>query len=527
MNSNKTKIIFFLFFLSQLITAQDFSIYNKEVPFVVINITINPAGDIVVNGTSGQQVTIPGGNDTVITDNAGNVYSVDSQGNASGPYVPAAGGAPTPTNTDGVSSTGQVTQFSSQGVKVKFKTFPEAKYAFDVMPASAPQSIKSQYKKVGNVPLPYKAVVNGEEDKLLAEIDITDSKIKLKDIVFKTQNGALIKADTTGGKSKVLLTVKGSLTYAEEEVLATIKQGDKYKVAGAFKLVHISAKEMNVVLLPLNNQSIPNTVKTELENVYKTIGIKVNVTTGDNITQTGSKITVGNSDFLATYTDDEKAINNKIKALPNYKGNAYYLVYSKLPPSVASIQGFMPLAGQFGYVFPNATLKTPSHELGHGALGLEHPVKNQTNDQQTGWLMDYGTGKLLSHLDWKQINDPKFRLYNFQGDSEGQFAGGYVLTPDLKITSIPGTNSIFTDFDLSNIPVGTLPGFVITKENLSKSYKWVDNQYQNVNDPTDIYQHQIYTNPIKEIKMMLFYNLTNKCNGRFIRIEHNNHITRY
>ena len=74
-----------------------------------------------------------------------------------------------------------------------------------------------------------------------------------------------------------------------------------------------------------------------------------------------------------------------------------------------------------GYVFGTAQQKTAAHELGHGIFKLEHPWKAYgTTQSATPLLMDYSTGEELSHLDWKQINDPAFKLYAFQSQSSGE-----------------------------------------------------------------------------------------------------------
>ncbi|QYS89612.1 fibronectin type III domain-containing protein [Flavobacterium davisii] len=66
-------------------------IVTQTVPFVITTITTNPNGDIIVGGANGEQITIPGGSNTVITGGNGQIYNVDSQGNATGPFVPAPG----------------------------------------------------------------------------------------------------------------------------------------------------------------------------------------------------------------------------------------------------------------------------------------------------------------------------------------------------------------------------------------------------------------------------------------------------
>jgi len=398
---------------------------EEALSFAIKNIVINANGDIVVNGENGEQITIPGGKDTVIIDSSGKVYAVDSNGNGSAQGTePAPGGKPTPENTDGVDKNGQAIAFTAKGVTIAFSG-NESKYAFDAMPKNASATIQKSYKKVDGFALPYKAVVNGDTDTVEAKVIITDTIVKPEKIVFKTQNGANVPF--TRNDKTFILNVKGNQTYAEEEILAVIQQGEKWKVIGAFMLVHISEKEVNLVLVPLNKETqIPPNAENDIKAIYKKAGIKLNITRSQKIdySDADGKIDVGDTDFFETYTSEEQTINNLIKNSINYKTDSYYLIYTDLPASKPSIQGFMALKGQFGYVFSNNNsdnTKIASHELGHGIFGLEHPFKNKSEEGKTDFLMDYGTGLNLWHNDWKQINDPKFRLYLFQGDGEGDF----------------------------------------------------------------------------------------------------------
>jgi len=406
---------------------------EEKVPFVIKDIVINANGDIVVNGENGEQITIPGGKDTVITDSGvvdengkvivpPKVYTVDSQGNGSNQGVAMAeGGKPSPENTDGVDKSGQATAITAKGISIAFSG-NGGKYAFDVMPEKAPENVQKLYKKLGDKALPYKAVLNGDSDTVIATVDLTDSNIKLDSIVFKTENGA--KIDFKRTDKVFVLTVKGNLSYAEEQILATVKQGDKWKVIGAFMLVHISPKEVNLVLVPLNKSTqIPADAEKSLTSIYNKIGVKLNITRSSKVDYADSDkmIEVGDSDFFETYTSEQQIINNSVKKLADYKDNAYYLIYSDLPSNKPSIQGFMPLKGQFGYVFNTDNVAIVGHELGHGIFGLEHPFINKSDERKTNFLMDYSNGQQIWHNDWKQINDPKFKLYLFQTDSQGEF----------------------------------------------------------------------------------------------------------
>ena len=416
---------------------------TQTVPFVITSVTINPNGDIIVSGANGEQITIPGGSNTVITGTnasggSGSVYSVDSDGNVTGPFSPAPGGATTPQNTDGVAANGQTTEFTAQGLTVTFQTTPATKYAWDVVTDTEPSYVKDKYAKVGSTYLPYKAVINGQSDVLEAKIDITDTKIHKKDLVFKTDTGKSISFDSISN----LLTLRGSLSYAEEEVQVAIKQGDKYKIAGAFKLVHLSEKPVNITLVPLNNaSSIPSTASANLQAIYEKVGVKLTIKTAPVISYDGggdNKITTSDSGVFDYYTEEEKAINAQIKALPDYDPRTYYLIYSNVA-SDKGIEGFMALGGQFGYVFPNASNKTAAHELAHGVFALQHPFHSKSDESKTPYLMDYGSGTELWHSDWAQINNPALKYYGFQSSSDGEFAG-IRLTPDWKLFKYDGTS---------------------------------------------------------------------------------------
>lgn len=64
---------------------------------------------------------------------------------------------------------------------------------------------------------------------------------------------------------------------------------------------------------------------------------------------------------------------------------------------------------------------------------LEYSFKGKDDLGNPLRLMDYADGKQFTHSDWKQINDPKLKIYAFQRQGEGAFAGGIWLTPDWKL----------------------------------------------------------------------------------------------
>jgi len=488
---------------------------EETVPFIIKDIVINANGDIVVNGVDGQQVTIPGGKDTVITDAKGNTYNIDKDGNGSNiPTEPAAGGKPTPENTDGVDKSGQATAFTAKGISIAFSG-NGSKYAFDVMPIKPPSALEKLYKKVGDTALPYKAVLNGDTDTVLATVTLTDANIKLDDIVFKTQNGA--KIDFTRNDKVFVLTVKGTLSYAEEQILATIQQGDKWKVIGAFMLVHISPKEVNVALVPTDDVSKNrlDDVIASTKAIYDKVGVKINfskqgILNIDGVS--GSTIKTDKNTLTSTYSTEQQAINNLYQST-----ESSYVLFVTDKASSTGQQGYMRLNGQFGYVFKSGLEKTPAHELGHGIFKLEHPFEvYKTAEKSTDLLMDYSSGAVLNHQDWKQINDPAFKLYAFQSQASGQLAGGFGISPDFKLVST-NTNNVISDATIVDDPF--VGGFVYKNDlKIKEYYYWTGKNYQT---KTGKNYPEMANNPSGNSTIWLLANNNKNCTERkFVRTKY-------
>ncbi|TDO94890.1 ADP-ribosyltransferase domain-containing protein [Flavobacterium sp. 245] len=496
---------------------------KETVPFEISDIVINPNGDILVNGKNGEQITIPGGKNTVITDSKGTVYHVDKNGNGTNAgELAAAAGKPTPANTDGVDNNGKVTSFTAKGVTVAFSS--GGKYAFDVLPPNAAANIEKLYKKVDGVALPYKAVANGDTDTVIAVVTLTDEEIKLKDIVFKTENGAAIKADLSD--NTFVLTVKGSMAYGQEEILATIKQGDKWKVIGAFVLVHLTPREVNVALVPLDNDVSASTldeISANTQAIYNKVAIKINFDRKSalNISKIVSDKTIQTekNTLTSTYSSQQQSINNEYLTI--YKSEApTYVLFVTNNTSSTGQQGYMRLNGQFGYVFKSGLEKIPvkiaAHELGHGIFKLEHPFEvYKTPSESTDLLMDYSSGTVLNHQDWKQINDPAFKLYAFQSQASGEFAN-YVVTPDYKIASLPVPNSLIYDAcNFDNTKKGLIYGF--SEE--GKRYCWNKDAYY---DGTTKYKGKIeyISNPKDTDKIVLFFDIERPCPSKELTVSY-------
>lgn len=476
-------------------TFGDAGIKTIEVPYKITEITFEDTpspGKIVITGNSGaggvndggsgspSVQELPGGRDYEIKDRDGNIWNVDEKGNVTKGGIVAKGGASTVANTEGVSGSGSqasVTNYAAKGIKITWKENTATKYAFDTADKSK-LGAKGQYPTVtdadgSTVYVPYKAVVNGQTDILDAQVSITDPALKDATIIFKTlSTGKEIiaqekqKADT---ERSYQLTLNGVMDYAEEEVLAVLMPKDttsKQQVISSFRLVHLSPKTINVTLVPTDEAS-KSRLQTQgeiLNNAYGKIGvnfvIKEDPILDINSVVSGNTINSEDTELMSAYSPQQQQIN----AL--YKGTAdRYVVFVTSKMASTEVAGYMRLNGQFGYVFGNAINKTTAHELGHGVFKLQHPWKvYDTNKKETNLLMDYSEGTELSHLDWKQVNDPALKIYSFQGQSSGQLAndGNYIaidysdlkdkilqqaengklnfVTPNGKIISLPVQN---------------------------------------------------------------------------------------
>lgn len=458
-------------FVNQQSETVDFPINSAD------DITVSPGGDIVVTGPDGQTETFPGGKDTVITDSTGKSYYVDAEGNVSGAFDQADGGKPTPENTDGVDKNGEVTALTAEGIKVTFeKINNETKYAFDLVTYG--KELTKDYKKVDGLFVPFKAVPNGLSDKILAKVTLSGTNVVTDSLFFKTQNGMKIDAVKEG--KHFVLTLKGAQKFAVEEVQATIKQGNKYKIAGVFNLVHVSPRTVKLKLVPTSSSINVSDKIDEIKAVYNQLAINVQVEVeekpfkiDDYLEPNGSLPTENEFGDLSTYSTAQKAIINDFTKERNPE-QAYYIFVTNAASSTGQ-DGYMALGNQFGFVF-NQSAKTIAHEFGHGALRLEHPFKQYKNKGlnkgDTQSIIDYAGGTELLFTDWKQINDPKFRLYAFQGQSEGELWGEVWINPLGEPFKLENTNK-----DLIYLNGGTAKGsvagyFVDVKGKDRQFFKW-------------------------------------------------------
>ncbi|WP_264529648.1 fibronectin type III domain-containing protein [Flavobacterium sp. N502540] len=430
------------------------NVVNQDIQFPIKSVVKNPDGSITITGPDDVKVNLPKTvNDIIITDKNGKQYAVPANapaGNIEKTGQLAPGGIPNSKNTNGMGSGGSVTEISSADVNVIFSK-GNGFYAFDNAPAAANGSLGKTYETIpqksgGTYNVNLKAISNSpnKTDIVTATANFKNGKTK-KDLVFKTQNGTAIDSTQIVWKDNVAtLTLKKTLDFAKETVIATVKPAaskdpketvGKYDIAGAIDLWHLTNKKVNVILVSVNNASIPANAKEQLNAIYEPAGITFDVNT-INVTldnSWGESIETSDSDLLNTYTPDQQQITNNLKAKlgSDYKKDTYYVIYTGAPSDKSNILGFMPLKRQYGFIFNKTnTVRTLAHELGHGVFGLKHPFTEYNTTTTTDLLMDYGTGVLLSHNDWQVLHAPGLQLYPFiQGDSDGENVKTYEKIP--------------------------------------------------------------------------------------------------
>jgi len=398
-----------------------------NVPFEIDKVETHN-GEIVVTGKDGRKEVFPfGGNDSTVkgkvttttngvTSTQEYIYRIDKDGKVSEPQIVAQGGKPTKENTNGVSKNGEATALTAKGIEVTFENTADSKYAYEV-PTKA---YSKDYQKLDGKYIPFKAVVKGETEPFLAKVHITDKNISADSLIFKTDKGALIESKRVEGSNDFLLTLKGFHSFAVEQVQATIKQGKKYQIAGVFNLVHLSPKTAKVILVPTSENTSMDIDR--VKSIYSKIGVTLDITWAApfDITPYLTNGVLETKDVfgdLTDYSPSQQALINAYKATGKVTNDTYYVFITNAKSSTGQ-GGYMALGGQFGFVF-DQTERTLAHELGHGIFKLAHPFKKKQQGNVPS-LMDYTSDEALLFADWKQINDPAFKIGIFQGQSEGE-----------------------------------------------------------------------------------------------------------
>ena len=360
------------------------------------------------------KVTLPKGRDYVITDSKGKVYQLDESGK-----VTAKG------------TREQGTQLAQQAGKGDSKNPPISNKHFKVE-----WLFNDELANDTTGEIPYKALVKGKTSSF--ELRIQPADTTKYDFFFHTENGVKVDAESKG-EGLYKITRKGAFDFAQEELWVVAKEkkdkkGKKEELIGKCILVHLSPKEVNVALVPTQSGQNLQEAIAQVQQIYEKVGVTLHITTekpfdiSDQL-KNGTLPTENEFGDLSTYSPEQNAVIAKFTTNRKPKENTYYIF---LVNDDTGNHGYMRLGGQYGFVY-STNARTIAHELGHGIFKLEHPFKGKNADKgKTTALMDYNQGQDFFYRDWKQINDPKVKLYAFQGQKEGEYKGKWLVSKILQ-----------------------------------------------------------------------------------------------
>ena len=383
---------------------------DQKMPFEVAEVQVDSiTGRITITGKVdpktgiAPKVTLPKGKDYVITDSQGKVYQLDESGK-----VTAKG------------TREQGTQLAQQAGKGDSKNPPISNKHFKVE-----WLFNDELANDTNGEIPYKALVKGKTSSF--ELRIQPADTTKYDFFFHTENGVKVEAESKG-EGLYKITRKGAFDFAQEELWVVAKEkkdkkGKKEELIGKCILVHLSPKEVNVALVPTQSGQNLQEAIAQVQQIYEKVGVTLHITTeppfdiSDQL-KNGTLPTENEFGDLSTYSPEQNAVIAKFTTNRKPKDNTYYIF---LVNDGTGDHGYMRLGGQYGFVY-STNARTIAHELGHGIFKLEHPFKGKNADKgKTSALMDYNEGQDFFYRDWKQINDPKVKLYAFQKQSEGEY----------------------------------------------------------------------------------------------------------
>ncbi len=406
----------------------------------VTAVKVDENGKIILIDAASNPHPIEVDTPVVITDKDGEKWKVDEDGKVTNLGKEAEGGTATKENTNGVGSNGTINTITSQDVTIVFN--PSGFYSTDQLRTAitTPNYVK-EYPSIplsrgGDYNVMYKAVSNSPN-----KTDVIEATATLKngkttsDIIFKTKEGVTVP--TTWEDNTATLTIEQQFNFVKDEIIATVRPKDStanYDIAGKMNIWHLQQQEVNLTIVPIANATLDDErIKEQINAIYNPVGVNFNITVAPSfsinkavwdVENVNDKLDVGDSNILANYTPEERAIYKHYKTQHPIQNQMYYVFVlgDAIKITNTDVEGFMPLKRQYGFVFnASNTARTIAHELGHGIFGLEHPFTEYNSSQgSTDLLMDYGLGTAFTHMDWQKIHAPGLQLYLFQGDEDGE-----------------------------------------------------------------------------------------------------------
>ncbi len=370
----------------------------------VSSATVNSSGQIVINGS-------PVGNtglNTVITGNDGSTVYVSANGSI------------TIENNPKEAPVGNITQLEDSLAVVHFTTCSKTDYgydAYDIKTETAGKDYLGLQKGEGVYKVPYKLLVTGTADIVKAKLIPVAVAINTNTIKFKRSDGTILSY-TAIGNGDYEIALNGRLNLFADDIWAFAKKANSADTAfyplGKMALASVDKKVKKAKLIPVNGIGTGVNLQAytqELNSIYKKTGVEWQLSIDSNLTVNSydpdSTLMVSRNSLNTTYGTDLRNIINAYKANRTVSEDCSYIFLCN--KATNSEMGYMALNKRYGFVFMQNNLQVEhsiAHELGHGALVLEHTFENGDQGPSQN-LMDYNGGELFNHAQWLNIHDPK------------------------------------------------------------------------------------------------------------------------
>lgn len=402
---------------------------------VILSAYNDPDGNTVLETNEGRTV-LPKGTSYAISDDAGNGYIVDKEGNIKKTTAADALVAGAKANRE---------YSTDPNLKVIFSRADDTKYGFDEPQTVLPQNY--QQTEAGDK-VAWKALATGLPDNVVAASQGTGG---IANATFKLGQNPQVPSPGTQGNGQVQLTLTGAGDGVVNELLAYYPNPDTSKtdlVAGKLNVVSYNLVNKNLVLITVNTTTTSletDGLQTELNNIYNqgVVQWTVNSTQSINVNEIDeSALDDGGSGLLSNYTEDMKKILRAYTADHVMADNTYYLFLVKNATSQSKL-GYMPRKKQAGFIFVDAhsnadIVKTIAHELGHGAFHLKHTFSEYPSLSQgvTENLMDYPAKTRLDKWQWDHIHNPEKVLGLFEDDEEGALLDNDIFCRPMLIETL-------------------------------------------------------------------------------------------
>src|SRR5690554_1567323 len=301
--------------------------------------------------------------------------------------------------------------------------------------------------------VPWKSLEAGNTDYVAM---LTNGDCQADSLRFIRESG-LLTPTTPGRNNSLELLLTGGFQGQEERLTVArattnhINDSTSEEIlteAGVLGLVSYQRITRDVFLIPVNGASFPTAstqlsdIEKRLNEIYGSAVINWNVHFDEPI-EVGrineAEFKVEGTAMLSKYTSDMNRVIRTYKRNRPSDDNSLYLFFVELSDLGTSRKGFMPLAGNFGFIFnfSASDFDLLAHELAHGAFNLRHTFSDKAQHyfpvQQTANLMDYAGGTDLWKYQWDLIHNPESILFAWgQDEEEGEFKGN---TPIEKVVN--------------------------------------------------------------------------------------------